>query len=319
VCADPWQTSARSPSRNSTTSPCRSSEQRPRTTRWKPAIGAGSNAIPQARLRPSNVTESVVGDFVDDGVANLAGPFAVPTSPISVHDLGAIAARALERGPTNAVHELFGPDTSSLPDVIRRWTEARHETVKLRGVPLPAFRAIARLASPVRPLLPVIATLIRSFNERRRDRDPEAARCRPPLGGRGRRGGRTAPAVDGGTRVLICSTATGSHQSAGFLLDSFATGVGVLADRTVTWTSPAFTVAPAGEPSSPSFSVHARIGKPATPGGTQLIAALRQPRRAERRHEGRRGGQADRPRAARHGHVSRDRRHDAQDRRGDRG
>ncbi len=115
-------------------------------------------------LRPSNLTESIAGDFVDKGVANLAGPFTRPTSPISIHDVGEIAANCLTTREAG-IHELFGPDTLSFPDAIARWTEARGETVKFRSMPLPAFRAITTLASPVRPLFPVIYTLIRSFNE----------------------------------------------------------------------------------------------------------------------------------------------------------
>jgi len=80
-------------------------------------------------VRPSNFTESIAGDFVSNGVASLAGRFPHPTSPISVHDLGQIAARCVaELGPSGRVHDLFGPETMSFPDVIRRWAGARHET-----------------------------------------------------------------------------------------------------------------------------------------------------------------------------------------------
>lgn len=126
----------------------------------------GRSRLPFTILRPSNLTESIAGDFVNGGVANLAGPFPHPTSPISVHDLGEIAARCLtEIGPSRAVHELFGPETMSFREVIGDWAEARGETVKFRSMPLPAFRLLAAVASPVRPMLPIIYTLIRSFNE----------------------------------------------------------------------------------------------------------------------------------------------------------
>ncbi len=124
------------------------------------------SGLPFTILRPSNFTESIAGDFVQKGVANLAGGFPHPTSPLSVHDFGEIAARCvIELGPSNAVHELFGPETMSFPDVIRHWTEARGETVKFRSMPLPAFRVLTTVASPWRPMFPVIYTLIRSFNE----------------------------------------------------------------------------------------------------------------------------------------------------------
>jgi hypothetical protein len=70
-----------------------------------------------------------------------------------------------ELGPSGRVHDLFGPETMSFPDVIRRWAGARHETVKFRSIPLPAFRVLTAAAAPVRPLFPVIYSLIRSFNE----------------------------------------------------------------------------------------------------------------------------------------------------------
>jgi len=63
------------------------------------------------------------------------------------------------------VHDLFGPETISFPDVIRQWAGARHETVKFRSMPLSAFRVLTAAAAPVRPLFPVIYSLIRSFNE----------------------------------------------------------------------------------------------------------------------------------------------------------
>jgi uncharacterized protein YbjT (DUF2867 family) len=124
------------------------------------------SALPFTILRPSNFTESIVGDFVSNGVANLAGSFAHPTSPISVHDLGEIAARCLgELGPSSEAHELFGPETMSFPEVIRRWSDARAENVRFRSMPLPAFRAVTTIAAPLRPMFPVIYSLIRSFNE----------------------------------------------------------------------------------------------------------------------------------------------------------
>jgi uncharacterized protein YbjT (DUF2867 family) len=133
--------------------------------------------LPFTILRPSNFTESITGDFVQDGVANLAGSFPHETSPVSVHDLGAIAARALaELGPSGAVHELFGPATMTYREVIERWAGARGETVRFRTMPLVAFRTIATLASPVRPMLPIIAELIRSFNELDWSGDPAEAR-----------------------------------------------------------------------------------------------------------------------------------------------
>jgi uncharacterized protein YbjT (DUF2867 family) len=125
-----------------------------------------TSGLPFTILRPSNFTESIVGDFVTNGVASLAGRFPYPTSPISVHDLGQIAARCVtEVGPSCRVHDLFGPETMSFPDVIRRWAGARDETVKFRSMPLAAFRVLTAAAAPARPLLPVIYTLIRSFNE----------------------------------------------------------------------------------------------------------------------------------------------------------
>jgi uncharacterized protein YbjT (DUF2867 family) len=125
-----------------------------------------ASGLPFTILRPSNLTESIAGDFVDKGVANLAGSFPHPTSPISVRDLGEIAARCLTHlGPSGALHELFGPETMSFPDVITRWTGARGEAVKFRSMPLPAFRMLTTVASPVRPMFPIIYTLIRSFNE----------------------------------------------------------------------------------------------------------------------------------------------------------
>jgi uncharacterized protein YbjT (DUF2867 family) len=153
-----------------------------------------ASGLPFTILRPSNLTESVVGDFVDDGVANLAGRFRHPTSPISVHDLGAIAARCLDAlGPSNAVHELFGPDTMSFPAVIERWTQARGETVKLRSLPLPLFRLMTTAASPLRPMFPIIYTLIRSFNEL--DWSGDSAESRRLAGGELR--GVAAAALDG--------------------------------------------------------------------------------------------------------------------------
>ncbi|HEX6519763.1 MAG TPA: NmrA family NAD(P)-binding protein [Streptosporangiaceae bacterium] len=124
------------------------------------------SGLPFTVLRPSNFTQSIVGDFVRNGVASLAGRFPNPTSPISVTDIGEIAARCLsELGPSGEAHDLYGPETASFPEVIKRWSDARGETVRFRSMPLPAFRVVTRLASPVRPLLPVIYTLIRSFNE----------------------------------------------------------------------------------------------------------------------------------------------------------
>jgi uncharacterized protein YbjT (DUF2867 family) len=123
------------------------------------------SSLPFTILRPSNFTESIAGDFVDRGVANLAGSFGHPTSPLSVHDLGLVAARCAELGPSGVVHELFGPETMGFPDVIRQWTAARGESVKFRSMPLPAFRLLTAVASPVRPMFPIIYTLIRAFNE----------------------------------------------------------------------------------------------------------------------------------------------------------
>ncbi|MGO8894020.1 MAG: hypothetical protein ACLP8X_25890 [Streptosporangiaceae bacterium] len=112
----------------------------------------------------------------------LAGGFPHPTSPISVHDLGQIAARCVaELGPWGRVHDLFGPETMSFPDVIRRWAGARDETVKFRSMPLPAFRVLAAAAAPVRPLFPVIYSLIKSFNEL--DWSGDAAESRRLAGG----------------------------------------------------------------------------------------------------------------------------------------
>jgi uncharacterized protein YbjT (DUF2867 family) len=124
------------------------------------------SGLPFTILRPSNLTESIWGDFVSNGVANLAGRFPHPTSPISVHDLGEIAARCLTEGaPSNALHELFGRETASFPNVIERWADAIGVRVKYRSMPLPAFRVVTTVAAPIRPLFPVIYTLIRSFNE----------------------------------------------------------------------------------------------------------------------------------------------------------
>jgi uncharacterized protein YbjT (DUF2867 family) len=142
----------------------------------------GASGLPFTILRPSNFTESIAGDFVSNGVANLAGGFPYPTSPISVHDLGQIAARCVaELGPSGRRHELFGPETMSFPDVIRRWAGARDETVKFRSMPLPAFRVLTAAAAPVRPLFPVIYSLIRSFNEL--DWSGDAAESRRLAGG----------------------------------------------------------------------------------------------------------------------------------------
>jgi uncharacterized protein YbjT (DUF2867 family) len=139
---------------------------KPFDAKFKTEARLRESGLPFTILRPSNLTESIVGDFVDNGVANLAGPFALPTSPISIHDLGEIAARCVaDLGPSGRVHELFGPETMSFPDVIRRWTEARGETVKFRSMPLAAFRVLTTVTSPLRPMFPIIYTLIRSFNE----------------------------------------------------------------------------------------------------------------------------------------------------------
>ena len=135
------------------------------------------SGLPFTILRPSNFIESIVGDFTQNGVANLAGSFPHPTSPLSVRDLGAIAARVLtEIGPSGAVHELFGPATLTYRQVIERWAAARDEPVRFRSMPLAAFRALATLASPARPMLPIIAELMRSFNELDWSGDPTEAR-----------------------------------------------------------------------------------------------------------------------------------------------
>lgn len=124
------------------------------------------SGLPFTVLRPSNFIESVVGDFVSNGIANLAGTFPHPTSPISVHDIGEIAARCLAGvGPSGAAHELFGPETMSFPEVITRWADTSGLVVKFRSMPLPVFRVVTTLASPVRPMFPVIYSLIKSFNE----------------------------------------------------------------------------------------------------------------------------------------------------------
>jgi NAD(P)H dehydrogenase (quinone) len=150
---------------------------RPFTAKLETERSIRELGLPFTILRPSNFTESITGDFVQDGVANLAGRFPHETSPLSVHDLGAIAARALaELGPSGAVHELFGPETLTYRQVIETWAAARGETVRVRTMPLAAFRAVATVASPVRPLLPVIAELIRSFNELDWSGDPDEAR-----------------------------------------------------------------------------------------------------------------------------------------------
>jgi uncharacterized protein YbjT (DUF2867 family) len=139
---------------------------RPFAVKWLTEAALRASGLPFTILRPSNLTESIAGDFVSNGVASLAGRFPYPTSPISVNDLGQIAARcAAEIGPSGRVHDLFGPQTLSFPDVIRHWAAARGETVKFRSMPLPAFRVLAAAAAPARPLLPVIYSLIRSFNE----------------------------------------------------------------------------------------------------------------------------------------------------------
>jgi uncharacterized protein YbjT (DUF2867 family) len=141
-----------------------------------------ASGLPFTILRPSNFTESIVGDFVSNGVANLAGGFPYPTSPISVHDFGRIAARCVaELGPSGQAHDLFGPETMSFPDVIKRWAAAREETVKFRSMPLPAFRVLTTAAAPARPLFPVIYSLIRSFNEL--DWSGDAAESRRLAGG----------------------------------------------------------------------------------------------------------------------------------------
>ena len=117
-------------------------------------------------LRPSNFIESIVGDFVQDGTANLAGKFPNPTSPISVHDIARVAVSELDRAdPTPVTHDLFGPEAMTYRACIERWFAAIGEPVKFRSLPLTAFRLVARLASPFQPLLPVIASLVRSFNE----------------------------------------------------------------------------------------------------------------------------------------------------------
>jgi len=135
------------------------------------------SGLPFTILRPSNFTESIWGDFVSNGVANLAGSFPHPTSPVSVHDLGEIAARCLtDLEPSNTTHDLFGPETMSFPDAIRRWAEAAEATVKFRSMPLPAFRIVTTLAGPVRPMFPVIYTLIKSFNELDWSGDPSESR-----------------------------------------------------------------------------------------------------------------------------------------------
>ncbi len=64
----------------------------------------------------------------------------------------------------------------SFPDVISRWADARGETVKLRTMPLPAFRILSTGAAPVRPLFPIIYSLIRSFNELDWSGDPTDTR-----------------------------------------------------------------------------------------------------------------------------------------------
>jgi uncharacterized protein YbjT (DUF2867 family) len=139
-------------------------------------IALRRSGLPFTILRPSNLTESIVGDFVSNGVANLAGRFPHSTSPISVHDLGDIAARCVtEVEPAGAVHDLFGPEAMSFPEVIKRWATARGETVKFRTMPLPAFRIVTMVAAPVRPLFPTIYSLVRSFNELDWSGDPAEA------------------------------------------------------------------------------------------------------------------------------------------------
>ena len=96
--------------------------------------------------------------------------------------MGQIAARcAAELGPSGQVHNLFGPETMSFPDAIRRWARARDESVKFRSMPLPAFRVLTAAAAPVRPLFPVIYSLIRSFNKL--DWSGDAAESRRLAGG----------------------------------------------------------------------------------------------------------------------------------------
>ncbi|MCP4228432.1 MAG: hypothetical protein GY773_34200, partial [Actinomycetia bacterium] len=122
--------------------------------------------LPHRILRPTTFTESIIGDFVKNGTANLAGKFPHPTSPISVHDIARVAVNELDRGDdSGAVHELFGPEAMSYRDCIERWFTTTGKPVRFRSLPLGVFRVVARLASPFQPMLPVIASLIRSFNE----------------------------------------------------------------------------------------------------------------------------------------------------------
>jgi uncharacterized protein YbjT (DUF2867 family) len=150
---------------------------RPFAAKGQTEAALRASGLPFTILRPSNFTESITGDFVRNGVANLAGAFPHLTSPISVHDLGQIAARCIaDLGPSGQAHELFGPQPMSFPDVIRRWALARGETVKFRSMPLPAFRVLTTAAAPARPLFPVIYSLVRSFNELDWSGDPAESR-----------------------------------------------------------------------------------------------------------------------------------------------
>ena len=135
------------------------------------------SGVPHTIVRPSNLTESITGDFVRNGVAYLAGRFKKPTSPISTHDVGAIIARCFDlpeaRGQT---YELFGPEAVRFPDVIRRWHAVTGDPVKFRWMPLFAFRLFASMTKGGSPMMPAIYTLVRAFNQLDWSGDPAQTR-----------------------------------------------------------------------------------------------------------------------------------------------
>ncbi len=136
-----------------------------------------SSGLPYTILRPTLLMGFFTDDLVRNGVAQLAGRFPHPVSPVHAGDVGLAAARCL--GDPNAyghTYELFGPEKMGFVEAIERWSRESGQPVTIRRMPLFAFRVVSILLAFQLPVLRSIYPLIRACNEYDWSGDPETLR-----------------------------------------------------------------------------------------------------------------------------------------------
>ncbi len=133
--------------------------------KMKTEAALSGSGLPYTILRPSTFMEALM-EFVRNGVATLPGRLANPTSPVAAHDVGRAAVRCFGRqDASGATYPLFGPQKMSYDEFIEDWVAVTGKPVKIRRVPLAAFRLASAAGSPIAPYLPVLYSLVRSVNE----------------------------------------------------------------------------------------------------------------------------------------------------------